>query len=125
MSENNEGVIISGHAEIKGEVLALGSGAKAQKIVNGSGEALPSKDIQEIRNKIEDLKRVLSAHSGPLENRQEVESSVKSVADELGKEKPNKLTVTSLLSGIATAVKSVTGIATAAEALKAVVSRLL
>jgi hypothetical protein len=125
MSTHNEGVIISGHANVKGEVLAMGSGASAQKIVNRAGEALPSKDVQELRSRIDDLKAVVSAHQGSLENREDVESSVKSVADELEKEKPNKLTVTSLLTGIASAVKSVTGIATAAEALKAVVIRLL
>jgi hypothetical protein len=60
-----------------------------------------------------------------MDSRDEVQSSVQSVAQELAKEKPNKLTVTSLLGGIASAVKSVAGIAAAVEALKAVVLRLL
>jgi hypothetical protein len=128
MSEINEGMIISGSGSVKFEkidVLAVGSGAKAHKIVNGTGEALPSKDLQEIQKKLEELTSALAAHRIQLENREDVENSVKSVAAELEKEKPNKLTVTSILSGIATAVSSATGIATAAEALKAAVITLL
>ena len=125
MSIRNEGVFISGHADIKGDVVAFGSRAKAQKIVNRNGEPLPSKDLQDLHQRIDDLTAALASHRGPLENREDVESSVKSVVEELGKEKPNKLTVTAVLTGIAGAVKNVTSIATAAEALKAVVSTLL
>ena len=124
-SGSNEGVIISGHADIKGDVVALGSGARASKIVNQAGKPLEAADLREIRNRIEELKSALAAHSGHLANRDDVQSSVETVETELNKQKPNKLTVTALLSGIASAVTSVTGIATAAEALKAVVTRLL
>jgi hypothetical protein len=39
------------------------------------------------------------------------------VADELAREQPNKTTVTAVLSTIAESVQSVTGLATAADAL--------
>lgn len=122
MSEGNRGVNIAGNAHIQADNLAMGSHAVAKKIVSGAGQALAPQDLQEIRNKLQQLVDAVSSHP---ESHQEVRSSVDSVAQELAKEKPNKLTVTSLLGGIANAVKSVTGIATAAEALKAVVIRLL
>jgi hypothetical protein len=127
MSESaaNKGVIISGNATIQSDNLAMGSGAVATKTINHAGNALGAKDLEEIRDKLRQLMEAVSSHPGPLDSREELKSSVQSVVQELGKEKPNKLTVTSLLGGIASAVKSVTGIATAAEALKAVVIRLL
>jgi hypothetical protein len=125
MSESNQGVSISGDAHIQADNLAMGSHAVAKKIVSGTGNALATQDLQEMQTKLRQLMDAISSHPGPLQSREEVKSSVESVAQELAKEKPNKLTVTSLLGGIANAVKSVTGIATAAEALKAVVVRLL
>jgi hypothetical protein len=51
--------------------------------------------------------------------------STQAAKDELSKEKPNKLTVRSILSGIAESVQSVSTIATAVEGLKTAVGILL
>jgi hypothetical protein len=48
-----------------------------------------------------------------------------SVKEKLTKEKPNRLTLKSLLGGITDSVKSVSGVALAVEGLKAAVTVLL
>jgi hypothetical protein len=117
----NEGIIVSGHASIRAKQMAVGRNAS---IVN-AGSALEAKGLQEVRDKLERLFAAVSAHSGSVSERETLLHSTEAVAGELAKDKPNKLTVASILDGIAGAVKSVTSIVGAAEALKAAVAALL
>ncbi len=113
----NEGINISG-GTIKADQLAVGRNARATKIVSSAGEVLDQKGLQEIRDKLDELVNALTTHADALENPDEVLDSTEVVAQELSKDKPNKLTLTAVLSGIASSVQSVAAIATAAEALK-------
>jgi hypothetical protein len=52
-----------------------------------------------------------------LSNAEELKESTQLIAEELIKDRPNKTTLTGVLAGITQSVKSVAGLATAAEAL--------
>ncbi|HLX59102.1 MAG TPA: hypothetical protein VKR83_18945 [Ktedonobacteraceae bacterium] len=113
----NEGIYITGGA-INADQIAVGRNARAMKIVSSANEALERKGLQEIRDRLDELVNALTTHADALENPDELLDSAEVVAEELSKEKPNKFTLTSILSGIASSVQSVATIAAAAEALK-------
>jgi hypothetical protein len=65
--------------------------------------------------------RAISAHADSLDNRDELLDSTETVAKELAKDKPNKLTITGVLSGMTEGAKTVASIATAVQALRSAV----
>jgi hypothetical protein len=71
----------------------------------------------EIDRRLEELLRRLEADAGRLENSEEVRGATQVVTDELRKDKPNKTTIVGVLTGIAAAVASVSGLAGATDAL--------
>ena len=81
--------------------------------------------MKEVQKQLELLLQSLAEHGNQIPNRAEVTEAAQSVKEELTKEKPNRLTLKSLLGGIADSVKSVSGIAIAVEGLKAAVIALL
>ena len=116
----NEGLIITG-GTINADQVAVGKYARAIKNAN---EALAQKGMQEIQVRLDELVQALNNHASALENPDEVRDSTEVVAKELSKDKPNKLTITAVLNGIASSVQSVTAIAVAVEALKNVIGML-
>lgn len=117
----NEGMIVSG-GSVKANQIAVGRNASIK--VAYAGRSLEAKGLREVKDKLDELLVAVSAHTGPGPQREELMRSTEVVATELSKQKPNKLTITSILDGIASSVKSVTSIVSASEALKAVVSAL-
>lgn len=113
----NEGIYMTG-GTINAEQLAVGRKARAMKIVSSADQALEQKGLQEIREKLDELVNILTEHADALENPDEVLDSTEVVAEELSKDKPNKLTLTAILSGIASSVQSVAVLASAVDALK-------
>lgn len=113
----NEGIYMTG-GTINAEQIAVGRKARATKIVSSANQALEQKGLQEVRDKLDELVNALTTHADALDNPDEVLDSAEVVAEELSKDKPNKLTLTAILSGIASSVQSVTAIATAVDALK-------
>ena len=113
----NEGIYMTG-GTINAEQLAVGRKARAVKIVSLADQALDRKGLQDIREKLDELVNILTAHADALDNPDEVLDSTEAVAAELSKDKPNKLTLTAILSGLASSVQSVAAVATAVEALK-------
>lgn len=103
---------------INAEQLAVGRRARAVKIVSSADQALEQKGLQEIREKLDELVNILTENADALENPDEVLDSTEAVAEELSKDKPNKLTLTAILSGIASSVQSVAVLASAVDALK-------
>jgi len=116
----NEGLIITG-GTINADQVAVGKYARAIKIAN---EALAQKGMQEIQVRLDELVQALNNHASDLDNPDEVRDSTEVVAKELSKDKPNRLTITSVLNGIASSVQSVTAIAVAVEALKNAIGML-
>lgn len=113
----NEGIYMTG-GTINAEQIAVGRRARATKIVSSANQALEQKGLQEVRDKLDELVNALTTHADALDNPDEVLDSAEVVAEELSKDKPNKLTLTAILSGIASSVQSVAAIATAVDALK-------
>jgi hypothetical protein len=113
----NEGIYMTG-GTINAEQIAVGRKARATKIVSSANQALEQKGLQEVRDKLDELVNALTTHADALDNPDEVLDSAEVVAEELSKDKPNKLTLTAILSGIASSVQSVAAIATAVDALK-------
>jgi hypothetical protein len=60
-----------------------------------------------------------------LSNRAEIVAATAAVANELAREKPNKVTVSGILTGIAEGVKSVGTIASAVDGLRRAVGSFL
>ena len=120
-NRRNEGLIITG-GTINADQIAVGPYAQAIKAAN---EALTQKGMQEIRVRLDELVQALNNHAGALGNPDEVRDSTEVVAKELSKEKPNKLTLTAVLTGIASSVQSVSAIAVAVEALKNAIRMLM
>jgi len=119
----NEGIVQHG-GTINAEQLAVGRGAKAVKVIKG-GVISDSDEFKEIKEHLEKLIKAVNENSSSLDNQSEIVNSTEVVVSELSKEKPNKLTVTAILDGIANGVKSVTSIASAALGLKSCVEKFL
>lgn len=113
----NEGIYVTGGGSLRADQIAVGRNAKATKILNTAEGQLAEKGLTEVRDKLDELLQAINAHAGSLSNPDEVLDSTEVVAKELAKDKPNKLTVMGVLNGIADNVKSVAGVATAADSL--------
>ena len=113
---HNEGIQISG-GRIEAGALAVGRGAQARNVVKTASRELENRGYPELGQRLDELLHQLAVHASQLSNADELKGSVRLVAEELVKDRPNKTTVTGVLAGIAQSVKSVAGLATAAEAL--------
>jgi hypothetical protein len=118
---SNEG-IININGKITAKQIAVGKNARA---IQNTNKASAQDAMQQIQTRLDELMQALDDHSDALENPEEVRDSTKAVAEELSKDKPNKLTITSVLNGIASSVQSVTTIAVAVEALKNAIGKLM
>jgi hypothetical protein len=116
----NEGIWISG-GRIEAGALAVGRGASVGTVTGMSSD--PGRE--EIAQRLDELLRRLATEGDRLRDRDEVREATQVVVDELGKQQPNKTTVTGVLTGIAGAVTSVAGLATATDALLAAVRQFL
>jgi hypothetical protein len=114
---NNQGVIVSGGSFTATNV-ATGTGAS----IHTSAAASPELDA--VREQLAALMKALDEHAQALHNPDEVKQSAQVIAEELKKPKPNRITLTGVLSGIADSVKSVSVLATAAEGLKIALAAL-
>lgn len=123
-SDTNKGIQVSG-GTFNADNVAVGDSAKAYKTVYAADKMSEQEKWQEIHEKLDELEKALNAHAASLNNPDEVRGSTAVVAEELSKDKPNKLTITSVLNGIADSVKSVTVIAVAVEALRNAITTLM
>jgi hypothetical protein len=121
---HNEGIQMSG-GWIKADALAVGRGAKANNIVRTVGRELEERGHAELGQRLEELLRQLDIHTSRLSNAEELKESTQLIAEELMKDRPNKTTVTGVLTGIGQSVKFVADLATAAEALSQAVQLFL
>jgi translation initiation factor 2B subunit (eIF-2B alpha/beta/delta family) len=112
----NEGISMSG-GRIEAGALAIGRGARATNVVEAAGQTLTGRGQAELADRLADLVRQLEAHASRLDNADELRETTEAVASELAKDKPNRITVTGLLDGLAKGVGSVAGLTTAVHAL--------
>ena len=116
----NEGLHQSG-GSIRAEVVSVGRNARATKTTYCGEDS----GRREVLDKLDALIAALREHGDALPRRAEIENTTERVKAELEQPKPNRLTLTALLSGIAESSKAVGAVATAASALKDCVAALL
>ncbi len=114
----NEGIVQSG-----GSMTATNIGV-GRKATISQGQMIDPDALQGVQRQLANLLDALEKQGQEIANRDEVMQSAQTAKDELAKERPNHLTLKSLLTGIADSVKSVSSIATAVEGIKLAVAAL-
>lgn len=107
--QGNQGIVVSG-GSFSAEMAVAGKNSKAIQIKKIADE-LQASGKEEVAKLITELLESIEVHSSKVENKEEVVEAVQEVAKEVNKEKPNKLTLKGLLTGVKDAVGSVTEIA--------------
>jgi hypothetical protein len=120
MSDINKGFIQHG-GTIKADVFAGGENARASKT---DGQERSKTELEDIYLKLEELENAIKEHAEKINQSEDVIDATKAVRSQLQSDKPNKLTVLSILNGITQSVQSIAGIATMAESIKAAVTGL-
>jgi hypothetical protein len=121
MGYRDDSVHIQG-GTISGDAVAIGAKARAE--VNRTGETLRASHRDEVADRLAALEQELQAHKDRLPDRELVLETVATLAEALRAERPNRVTVKSLLAGIAEHVRAVGGLVEATRALGEAVSRL-
>jgi exonuclease VII small subunit len=112
----NKGISVTG-GQFTADVVAVGDRARAIKVVHDARSEIEAVHGKELSDRLETLVTALEAHADELEEPDEVFDSAAKLADELKTEKPNKLTVRAILSGIVGAAPSVVAVTQAATAV--------
>jgi hypothetical protein len=115
---NNRGVIVSGGAFTATNV------ATGDKATINASQPSVSPELHAVREQLATLMKALDEHAHALHNADEVKQSAQTLAGELAKPKPNRITLNGVLAGISESVKSVSVLATAAEGLKIALAAL-
>ena len=117
-------ITISG-GEINAEQLSIGYKSTVKKSVNTSGKNIKGENSKEIHDLLQKLIEEISRRSGSIKNTDEALEITKAVSNELSKDKPNKLALTSVLEGFSKNMHSFTAIVNAATKLKEAIQTLL
>jgi hypothetical protein len=108
----NEGIYVTG-GSFTAQNVAVGRGARAYTVATD----LRARGHDDVAERLEELVQQLEAHADQVPDIDDVRGATRTVTEELAKERPNKTTVTGVLSGISDSVRSVSGLAVAADAL--------
>jgi hypothetical protein len=110
---DNQGVIIGDNVRVEAPI-AGGRNARATMVTVGGGV---DAQRQELWNRLDALAAALASAvtSGALNS--EVQDTAEEVREQLSRERPNKLTLGSLLQGIVSAAGSVETVSAAAKAV--------
>jgi hypothetical protein len=123
MGNSNEGIQVFGgsfHANI------VGVGAGVRVAVRDARQSLHERRLDEVAEKLDQLVHAVEAHAHMLDDqdRAQVMEETEEVARELAAPAPHGANIAATLGRLAQAAGSVLSIATAAEGLQAVVTRL-
>jgi hypothetical protein len=119
----NEGIVVKG--DLKAGAIAVGQYAIARNEVAAADARLQERGLEEVRLRLDELIREIAEQRGLLVAPSTVDAAAQNIAGELAKEKPDKSLLTVLLDGLATSARSVAGVLTAAEALRAAITAFL
>jgi hypothetical protein len=117
-------IVVSGKGRISADVVAVGSNAKAEKTVHTVGSAPSAQDIQNLHEKLDALITLVKMHRERLPDREAAEQLTERLGTELERDKPDKLTLKSLLAAIAEEAKPVVEIVGAVASLKSLIFQL-
>jgi hypothetical protein len=113
------------HIEISGNWNFVGNRNFSVQ-VGAAVSSLEQRRQEEMAERLRALATAFEAEKGLVADPDGVRRSLDDVAHQLGSEtKPNRLTVTSILRGIADSASAATGVVAAAEQLRELVERLL
>jgi hypothetical protein len=115
--EGNEGIIIHG-GSFEAENVAVGRRAKVDARVYVTQQ-------DEVLRALEDFRRELDRYADEVPDSPAVRSTAEALEGELRKPARNPVTIRGLIAGLTDAVKTVTPLVGAAEALKVAVAALL
>jgi hypothetical protein len=115
-AHHNEGIVVSG-GRLEAGALAVGRGARAQQA--------PVEAVPELTELLRRLTRAIEQHAAELPHAPELLAATETVAREVARPQPNRLTVRALLAGIAEAAGGIAGITTAVTAIGAALGAVL
>jgi uncharacterized protein YqeY len=107
MSQNNEGIIVSGGNFIGAGQVAVGKGAQAIQTTYNLASEFQSEGKEDLAKAITELLTSLETHRPQVADYDEVSQAVKQIAEEVKKEQPSKLTLKGLLNAVKESVGSV------------------
>ena len=111
----NEGIHMTG-GHIDAGALAVGTNARASSITAAS-QALADQGHAELAARLAEVVRLLETHAAALDNPDEVKETTETIATELTRPKPNRITLMGLLNALAAGVRPVAALATAVAGL--------
>ena len=106
MSQNNEGIIVSGGNFSAGQV-AVGKGAQAIQATYNLASEFQAEGKEDLAKAITELLTSLETHRPQVADYDEVSQAVQQIAEEAKKEQPSKLTLKGLLNAVKESVGSV------------------
>jgi uncharacterized protein YqeY len=106
MSQNNEGIIVSGGNFNAGQV-TVGKGAQAIQTTYNLASEFQAEGKEELAKAITELLTALETHRPQVADYDEVSQAVQQIAEEVKKEQPSKLTLKGLLNAVKESVSSV------------------
>ena len=107
--DKNEGIIMHG-GSISAHNIATGQNAVASESSSG--------DLVALRQRIDELLSQLKSHAAELPESSEVISAAETLAHEAAKPTPSRMTMKSLLGGIAEAGKTLSSVTAAVQAIR-------
>lgn len=105
MSQNNEGIFVSGGTFSANQV-AVGKGAKSTQTTYNLSTDLQTRE-SDLTQAIAELLKSLEIHRSKISDYDEVSQAVDQIAQEVKKEQPSKLALKGLLSAVKESVGSV------------------
>jgi hypothetical protein len=122
--ERNEGIQVTGGTFEAGAV-AAGRNAQAIQNISSAADALDGAGKDEIALRLRELGEAIAAQSERIDEAEELLHATESLAEEVSKPEPNRLTVRAMLNGITDAAGSVSGVAAAVTALRVALGAFL
>lgn len=116
----NEGIIVRDEAKI--EATQLIAGRHSSGVVYSDASQGKAAKVEE---KLNDLLDAVSRERSRVDDLEQIERHARFVANEALSKTPNRVTISGVLDGICSAVKSATGAAVAMEAFKAAIMSLI
>lgn len=120
----NEGIQVTGGTFQAGAV-AAGRNAQAIQNITSAADSLDAAGQDEVALRLRELGEAIAAQSDRLGEVEELLHATQSLAEEVAKPEPNRLTVRSMLNGIGEAAGSVSGVAAAVTALRVALGAFL
>ena len=106
MSQDNEGIIVSG-GTFSADQVVVGKGAQAIQTTYNLASEFQAEGKEDLAKAIKELLTSLEDHRHQIADYDEVSQAVQQIAEEVKKEQPSKLTLKGLLNAVKESVGSV------------------